>query len=86
VFKESEGMTINVARDKMYKISKDFERLTKELNTIINFLEERGKRIENRQDVEIMRATIASFEEVSESIKSAGQWMNFLDQYGPISD
>ena len=86
MFKESEGMTINVARDKMYKISKDFEKLTKELNTIINFLEERGKRIENQQDVEIMRATIASFEGVSKSIKSAGQWVNFLDQYGLISD
>ena len=86
MFKESEGMTINVARDKMYKISKDFEKLTKELNTIINFLEERGRRIENQQDIEIMRATIASFGEVSKSIKSAGQWVNFLDQYGLISD
>jgi exonuclease VII small subunit len=84
--KKSEGMTLNIARDKIYEINKDFEKITKELNAIVSFLEERGNQIENQQDIEIMQAAIASLREVSQSLKSAEQWVDFLCQYGPTSD
>ncbi len=84
--KKVSGMTLNIARDKMFKVSKDFEKLTKELSSITAFLEERGNQIENQQDVEIMRAAVESFKSLSQAVEAASSWINFLDQYGPTSD
>jgi len=84
--RKASGMTLNIARDKMFKISKDFEKLTKELGSITAFLEERGNQIENQQDVEIMKAAIESFKNLSQSVEAASAWISFLDQYGPTSD